>query len=184
MTTTSSNMPPALSHKAPASSIETARETARRARPALAALVGAAAALALSIPRTASAGLGTPRGTPASPRAQAPHEPAAPPRAIAAARMFAQTLAQNDDDGGGDATADKGASPEQIEKYVAVYRAMQRNHNLTVEQAAAAQGLTVGAFRELERRIESDDAARDAARNALAAPAQSATPAATPTAQR
>jgi hypothetical protein len=182
VTTTSSNMPPALSHKAPASSIETARETAQRARPALAALVGAAA-LALSIPHPASASLGTPRGAPASPRAQAPHQPAAPPRAIAAARIFAQTLAQNDD-GGGDATADKGASPEQIEKYVAVYRAMQRNHNLTVEQAAAAQGLTVGAFRELERRIESDDAARDAARNALAAPAQSATPAVTPEAQR
>jgi hypothetical protein len=96
--------------------------------------------------------------------------------------MF-ETLAQDDDGGGGDATADKGASPEQIEKYVAVYRAMQRNHNMTVEQAAAAQGLTVGAFRELERRIESDDLARDDARNALAAPAQNATPAATPKAQ-
>ena len=64
----------------------------------------------------------------------------------------------------------------EIEKYVAVYRAMQRNHSMTVEQAAAAQGLTVGAFRDLERRIESDDLSRDDARRALAAPTHSATP--------
>jgi hypothetical protein len=97
--------------------------------------------------------------------------------------MPARTLAQ-DDEGGGDAAADRGASPDQIEKYVAVYRAMQRNHTMTVEQAAAAQGLTVGAFRDLERRIESDDLTRERARNALAAPAQSVTPTATPKAQR
>ena len=64
---------------------------------------------------------------------------------------------------------------------VAVYRAMQRNHSMTVEQATAAQGLTVGAFRDLERRIESDDLARDDARRALAG---GATPAATPQARR
>jgi len=50
---------------------------------------------------------------------------------------------------------------------------MQRNHNLTIEQAAAGQGLTVAAFRELEQRIESDDLARDDARRALAEPAPS-----------
>jgi hypothetical protein len=92
-------------------------------------------------------------------------------------------LAQDDDDDNGDATADKGASPDEIEKYVAVYRAMQRNHSMTIQQATAAQGLTVEAFRDLERRIESDDLARDDARRALAAPAQSAAPAATPKAQ-
>jgi hypothetical protein len=83
----------------------------------------------------------------------------------------AATLAQDDD-----ATADKGASPEQIEKYVAVYRAMQRNHSMTIEQAAATQGMTVSAFRQLEQRITSDDLSRDAARRALAAPAPSAAP--------
>jgi hypothetical protein len=76
-------------------------------------------------------------------------------------------LCQDDDD----TSSGKSASPEQIEKYVAVYRAMQRNHNLTIEQAAAAQGMTVAAFRELEQRIESDDLARDHARSALAEPA-------------
>jgi hypothetical protein len=86
----------------------------------------------------------------------------------------AATLAQDNSDG--DTTAEKGASPEQIEKYVAVYRAMQRNHSMTVEQAAAAQGMTVSAFRQLEQSISSDDLSRDAARRALAAPAPSATP--------
>jgi hypothetical protein len=48
-------------------------------------------------------------------------------------------------------------SSGEIKKYVAVYIAMQRNHSLTIEQAAAAQGLTVAAFRELEQRIERDE---------------------------
>jgi hypothetical protein len=60
---------------------------------------------------------------------------------------------------------------------------MQRNHSMTVEQATAAQGLSVAAFRDLEQRIESDDLARDDARRALAAPAQSDAPAATPKAR-
>jgi hypothetical protein len=78
---------------------------------------------------------------------------------------------------------DKGASPDDIEKYVAVYRAMQRNHSMTVEQATAAQGLTMPAFRDLEQRIESDDLARDDARRALATPAQTDAPATTPKTQ-
>jgi hypothetical protein len=80
-----------------------------------------------------------------------------------------------------DTSSGKSASPEQIEKYVAVYRAMQRNHNLTIEQAAAAQGMTVAAFRELEQRIESDELARDDARRALAASAPSEAATTTPT---
>ncbi|HVA83508.1 MAG TPA: hypothetical protein VNF28_01275 [Candidatus Binataceae bacterium] len=147
----------------------------------LATLLGAAA-LAASIPRIGLAAAGTPPGAPASSRAQASHELHAAPRYIPVRGiLFAQD--DNDDDSG-DATPDKGASPDEIEKYVKVYRAMQRNHSLTVEQAAAAQGLTMAAFRDLERRIESDDLARDDARRALAAPAQSATPTMTPKTQR
>jgi hypothetical protein len=87
----------------------------------------------------------------------------------------ARQLVQDDDDNGAEgSTADKGVSPAQIEKYVAVYRAMQRDHNLTIEKAAATQGLTVHDFRDLESRIESDDLARDDARNALAAPSSDA----------
>lgn len=93
--------------------------------------------------------------------------------------MLGQTVTQEsvtqEDDDSGD-LADMGVSPDQIAKYVAVYRAMQRNHSMTVDQAAASQGLSVAAFRDLERRIEKDDLARDDARRALAAPAESLTP--------
>jgi hypothetical protein len=145
-----------------------------------------AAMLAPSISRMASAGSSTPPGVPAPTRALALHNPDVPPAAIIfpALTLRAIPLAQDDDDDGGDATPDKGASPDDIQKYVAVYRAMQRNHSMTVEQATAAQGLTVAAFRDLEQRIESDDLARDDARRALAAPVQSDTPAATPKAQQ
>lgn len=86
-------------------------------------------------------------------------------------RLARQLVQDDDDDGAEGSGADKGVAPAQIEKYVAVYRAMQRNHNLTIEQAAASQGLTVHNFRDLESRIEGDDLSRDEARNALAAPA-------------
>lgn len=138
------------------------------------------ALLAPSIPRIASAALWTPPRAAISLRAHASRNLAIPPRVV----MLAQTFAQDDDDDTGDSTADRGASPDQIAKYVAVYRAMQRNHSITVEQAAESQGLTVGAFRDLERRIENDDLARDDARRALAATADAATPAATPRARR
>ncbi len=66
------------------------------------------------------------------------------------------------------AQTEETVSPEQIDKYVAVYKSMQRNHRLTVEQAAAAQGLTLRAFRDLEEHIERNDVARDEVRRALA----------------
>lgn len=80
------------------------------------------------------------------------------------------------------AQAEEEIAPAEIDKYVAVYKAMQRNHSLSVEQAAAAQGFTLPAFRKLEQRIERNDVARDDVRRALAQSAQ--TPAPTPKAQR
>lgn len=71
-------------------------------------------------------------------------------------------VAQNEDE----------VSSVEIGKYVAVYTAMQRDHRLSVEQAAAAQGFTLQAFRNLEQRIERNDAAREQARRALAASAK------------
>jgi hypothetical protein len=56
-----------------------------------------------------------------------------------------------------------------VEKYVSVYRAMQANHTLTVQQAAAQQGLTVDRFRTLEDRIERNDALRMRVRKELRA---------------
>jgi hypothetical protein len=67
-------------------------------------------------------------------------------------------------------------SSNEVKKYVAVYKAMQHNHRLTAEQAAAAQGLTAEAFRNLEQRIERNDLARDQARRALAEGAQQTAP--------
>ena len=44
---------------------------------------------------------------------------------------------------------------------------MQKDHNLTVEQAASKQGLTVAEFRQLEGKIERDDMLRERVRKAL-----------------
>jgi hypothetical protein len=76
-------------------------------------------------------------------------------------------LSQDDDDD--DETE---VSANEIEKYVSVYKAMQRNRSLTVEQAAAAQGLTLEQFRQLENRVQRDDAALQQARDELQAAAQ------------
>ncbi len=55
----------------------------------------------------------------------------------------------------------------QVDKYISVYAAMQKDHNLTIEQAASKQGLTVAQFRTLEGRIERDDTLRERVRKAL-----------------
>jgi hypothetical protein len=172
----------ASASEAPASSTKT---TASRAASVFAMLLGAAIAAA-SIPQMASANSHTPPpGALASPWPQVSREPAAPSRAIVqilsktlapAIPLRAILVAQDDNDDSGDITPNKGASPDEIEKYVAVYRAMQRDHTMTIEQATAAHGLSVPAFRDLEQRIESDDLSRDDARRALAAPAENATP--------
>jgi hypothetical protein len=57
--------------------------------------------------------------------------------------------------------------PGELEKYVAIYLDMQKNRSLTVEQAAAKEGLSLTAFRELEQRVERDDAARQHVRDEL-----------------
>jgi hypothetical protein len=76
-------------------------------------------------------------------------------------------LGQDDDDD------DENEVPtNEIEKYVSVYKAMQRNRSLTVDQAAAAQGLTLEQFRQLENRVQRDDAALQQARDELQAAAQ------------
>lgn len=63
----------------------------------------------------------------------------------------AQTSILAQDEGASD---DETAVPaEQVNKYIAVYLAMQKNHNLTVDQAAPQQGLTVDQFRDIEDKI-------------------------------
>jgi hypothetical protein len=71
-------------------------------------------------------------------------------------------LAQDDDD-----EDDKDVPTSQVDKYISVYEAMQKDHNLTVEQAASKQGLTVAQFRDLEGKIEANDTLRERVRKAL-----------------
>jgi hypothetical protein len=54
-----------------------------------------------------------------------------------------------------DSVSDEDAVPtDQVDKYIAAYSAMQKNHSLTAEQAASKQGLTLDEFRTLEDKIE------------------------------
>jgi hypothetical protein len=62
---------------------------------------------------------------------------------------------------------DKDVPNSQVEKYINAYKAMQKDHSMTAEQAASKQGLTIAQFRTLEGRIERDDTLRERVRKAL-----------------
>ena len=85
------------------------------------------------------------------------------PQALQPAAEPATAVAQDDSD-----DADSGDVPtSQVDKYISIYAAMQKDHNLTLDQAASKQGLTVEQFRNLENKIEGDDALRERVRKAL-----------------
>jgi hypothetical protein len=81
-------------------------------------------------------------------------------------RRVQRVFAQNGD------SDENEVSTDDVEKYVSVYKAMQRNRSLTIDQAAAARGLTTMQFRQLEDRIQRDDAALQQARDELQAAAR------------
>ena len=81
--------------------------------------------------------------------------------AIAPATRLAQAESADDD------SDDKEIPPNQVDKYINVQVAMQKDHNLTVEQAASKQGMTLTQFRSLEGKIERDDTLRERVRKAL-----------------
>jgi hypothetical protein len=62
---------------------------------------------------------------------------------------------------------DKDVPTSQVDKYISVYESMQKDHNLTVDQATSKEGLTVAQFRALENKIEADDTLRERVRKAL-----------------
>ncbi len=66
-----------------------------------------------------------------------------------------------------DGEDDKDVPTSQVDKYISVYESMQKDHNLTVEQATSKQGLTVAQFRSIEGKIERDDTLRERVRKAL-----------------
>lgn len=72
----------------------------------------------------------------------------------------------------GDEADEAEMPPEQVEKYVNVYKAMQRDRSLTVDQAAARQGLSLEAFRAIEAKVERNDLVRERVRQALRQTAQ------------
>jgi hypothetical protein len=82
-------------------------------------------------------------------------------QAQAAPGAHPQILAQ---DAGDD---DKEVPPTDVEKYIKVYKAMQKDRGLSVDQAAQKEGLTVAQFRTIEGKIERDDALREHVRKAL-----------------
>jgi hypothetical protein len=71
-------------------------------------------------------------------------------------------FSQDDDDSDSQEVA-----PAQVEKYVKVYQAMQRDRTLTVEQATAQQHLSVQEFRDIEGKIERDGVLRERVRREL-----------------
>jgi hypothetical protein len=89
--------------------------------------------------------------------------------AVAPARILVQGDSDNDTDQ---------VPPAEVDRYLAVYKAMQRDRSLTAEKAAAQQGMTLQAFRELESRVERDDAATQHVRDELQKSARQALPSA------
>jgi hypothetical protein len=73
---------------------------------------------------------------------------------------------------GEEASPASDVTPEQISKYVKVYEMMRADRNLTVDQAAGKQGLSLDDFRDLESKIERDDLVRDRVRQELEQHAQ------------
>ena len=78
--------------------------------------------------------------------------------------------------GGAEGDEKTDVPPEQVDKYIKVYKAVQRDKNLTVEQAASQQGFTLEAFRDIEAKIERDDLVRDRVRQELQKTAEKASP--------
>jgi hypothetical protein len=93
-------------------------------------------------------------------------------KTVGSIQVNPRSLAQDDE---GDQSEE--VAPAEIEKYVAVYKAMQRDHGLSVERATAQQGMSLPAFRQLENRIGHDNSAREQARKQLQSAAnESASP--------
>ncbi len=83
------------------------------------------------------------------------------------ATVPAWNLTQEDQD-----TENNEVSPAQLEQYLKVYKAMQRDRAITVDQATAAQHMSVDQFRDIEARIERDGVLRERVRRELLKTAQ------------
>ena len=85
---------------------------------------------------------------------------------------FSSDLVQDDD-----SIPDEDAvPPNQVDKYIAVYSAMQKNHGLSVAQATSKEGMTVSEFRTLEDKIQRNPAVHERVLDALKASANGMKP--------
>jgi hypothetical protein len=58
-------------------------------------------------------------------------------------------------------------SENDLQMYIAVYKAMQSDHDLTIENAIQSHGVTLDDFRQIERRIQTQTRLVDRVREAL-----------------
>jgi len=63
-------------------------------------------------------------------------------------------------------------SEQELQTYIGVYAAMQSDHDLTIERALEPYQVSLDAFRQIERRVQSDERLTDKARKALLTQAQ------------
>jgi hypothetical protein len=60
-----------------------------------------------------------------------------------------------------------GVTESELELYIEVYKAMQSNHALTIEEALKSHGLSLETFRNTERRIQKEQRYVERVRKAL-----------------
>lgn len=58
-------------------------------------------------------------------------------------------------------------SEAELDRYIAVYKAMHADHSLTIDEAVRPHGITVEEFRALERRIQENHRLVEKVREAL-----------------
>lgn len=91
-----------------------------------------------------------------------------PAPSIAQDSISRPSISQDDDS----ESENNEVSPAQVEQYLKVYKSMQRDRKLTVDQATAAQHMSVQQFRDIEARIERDGVLRERVRRELLKSAQ------------
>ena len=78
----------------------------------------------------------------------------------------------------------QGVTEAEIELYIDVYSAMQKDHDVTIELALAPHNVSLEQFRDVERRVQRDQRIVDRVREALLETAKARPPAdAAPTKQ-
>ncbi|MBI4514954.1 MAG: hypothetical protein HY699_03950 [Deltaproteobacteria bacterium] len=86
---------------------------------------------------------------------------------IAVLAVALRPAAQETEEPGSSKVADS-----ELQTFIAVYSAMQMDHDLTIERAVEPYHMSVDAFRQLERRVQAEQRLVDKARQALLVQAQ------------